>query len=782
MKPIASILLSAPAIAALVSFAEAAPSPTPIPMASLAPVPGIDDPNWPKVVIAGRLLEKGTKKPIADANVYVLPAKRKGVTASDGRFRIEGVPAGDFELLVNVTGYVRLAKKDGQGTDDPFFERTLYLERDSYQVYETTVYGKLDSGDDSAKSLKASVGQKLPGANNDPVKAVQNMPGVSRAASFSSQVIIQGSAPQDTRYLIDGQEVPIIFHFGGYSSVVFPEALERVDYLSAGYGVEYGRAMGGLVGVWTKKPDRDRLKGFAYADFINAGAGIETPVGEDGGLQLGLRHSYIGYLLEQAQKNKKDDKDNDGDLTAAPTFSDFAVIYDRPLSSVDDFKLDFIGSRDQLGFVIKDSPKNDAKLRGDFESGTSFIRFIPQWTHRHSDRTTTRLSLGLGKDWQKFVLDDQYFRLSFLSVTTRYELEHRWSESVASSFGLDDSFGWAKVDLNFPDFYSAGGISNPVSTGERRKVGVDSTTANVGAYLNNDVKLSPLWSLKPGLRFDYFHTIRESHASPRLAVKRSLTPYSSVRFATGLYYQPPREQETAERVGNPDLTSPRAIHFALGYENDLRAGSSNGFVFTGGPFYRKFERLVVPSSETVVRNGVASPEFYSNHGAGKAYGLEMLLRYEANPWTGWLSYTLGKSVRTQPGQPEYPSAYDQTHNVNVIIGRDLPRNWRVAGRFRYVTGNPFTPVIGSVFDADNDSYIPIRGPYYSQRVGAFYQLDLRADKKWVFAKFILTAYLDVQNATNHKNTESVSYAYDYSTRTDVTGLPIIPSLGVKGEF
>jgi hypothetical protein len=120
--------------------------------------------------------------------------------------------------------------------------------------------------------------------------------------------------------------------------------------------------------------------------------------------------------------------------------------------------------------------------------------------------------------------------------------------------------------------------------------------------------------------------------------------------------------------------------------------------------------------------------------------------------------------------------------LNLIVGRDLPRNWRIAGRFRFVTGNPLTPVTGSTFDADNDAYVPIRGPYYSERVGPFYQLDIRVDKKWIYNRMILTAYLDLQNATNRKNVESVSYAYDYSKRTDVTGLPIIPSLGLKGEF
>ncbi len=147
--------------------------------------PALAETSESRITVEGVLLERGTKKPIPEANVFVLPVKLKGTSDNQGRFRIEGVPEGEFEIVVNLTGYVRLSKTDTQRANELNPSRTLYLERDSYQVYETTVCGKLDSGDDSTRSLKASVAQKLPGSNGDPIKAVQNLPGVSRAAGFS---------------------------------------------------------------------------------------------------------------------------------------------------------------------------------------------------------------------------------------------------------------------------------------------------------------------------------------------------------------------------------------------------------------------------------------------------------------------------------------------------------------------------------------------------------------------------------------------------------------------
>jgi hypothetical protein len=99
-----------------------------------------------------------------------------------------------------------------------------------------------------------------------------------------------------------------------------------------------------------------------------------------------------------------------------------------------------------------------------------------------------------------------------------------------------------------------------------------------------------------------------------------------------------------------------------------------------------------------------------------------------------------------------------------------------------VTGNPTTPVIGASFDADNDVYLPKRGVIYSERLKDFSQLDVRLDKKWILQTEVWTAYLDVQNVLNQKNSETVRYAYDYSTKEDISGLPVMLAFGMKGEF
>ncbi len=86
-------------------------------------------------------------------------------------------------------------------------------------------------------------------------------------------------------------------------------------------------------------------------------------------------------------------------------------------------------------------------------------------------------------------------------------------------------------------------------------------------------------------------------------------------------------------------------------------------------------------------------------------------------------------------------------------------------------------------DYDAGTYAPVNsGNLNSARTGAFHQLDLRIDKTWTFSSWKLSAYLDVQNTYVHKNPEGVSYNYNYSQSSSLSGIPFLPIIGLRGEL
>jgi hypothetical protein len=114
----------------------------------------------------------------------------------------------------------------------------------------------------------------------------------------------------------------------------------------------------------------------------------------------------------------------------------------------------------------------------------------------------------------------------------------------------------------------------------------------------------------------------------------------------------------------------------------------------------------------------------------------------------------------------------------------LPYGFEVGARFRYVTGRPTTPLDyqGDFQRLDANRYTNNFGMFRSARVTDFHQLDVRVDKYFVFEKWTLNLYLDVQNVYNRMNTEATIYDYRGRLAFDVPGIPILPILGVRAQL
>ena len=92
--------------------------------------------------------------------------------------------------------------------------------------------------------------------------------------------------------------------------------------------------------------------------------------------------------------------------------------------------------------------------------------------------------------------------------------------------------------------------------------------------------------------------------------------------------------------------------------------------------------------------------------------------------------------------------FDQTHILHGAGHVHAAAQLAVGGRFRFVTGNPTTPVVGSVFNAEHAiEYDPVYGKVNSARVAAFNQLDLRVDKRWVYQWWLLDSTWTCRTST-----------------------------------
>jgi hypothetical protein len=263
---------------------------------------------------------------------------------------------------------------------------------------------------------------------------------------------------------------------------------------------------------------------------------------------------------------------------------------------------------------------------------------------------------------------------------------------------------------------------------------------------------------------------------PRLSVRYRLSKRATLKAAYGEYRQPPAPEDLSPVFGNPLLGVASGRHVLGGGEFQLT--QTLGLETT--VFYTH-------STGLAARNPLPSPlvaEALVDIGEGRSYGAQFLIRRTlADGLFGWVAYTLLRSERRdQPGTAYRLFDFDQTHVLTALAAYQLPRGFDVSARFRYATGYPRTPVVGSYFDARLNQYEPELGPKNGSRLPDFWQLDVRVAKRFTFGTNEIEAYLDVQNVTNRANPEEIAYSPDYTQKRYIDGLPILPVLGARWGF
>jgi len=126
------------------------------------------------------------------------------------------------------------------------------------------------------------------------------------------------------------------------------------------------------------------------------------------------------------------------------------------------------------------------------------------------------------------------------------------------------------------------------------------------------------------------------------------------------------------------------------------------------------------------------------------------------------TYTLFRSEFTDKDGIYRPSNWDTRHMLNLLGSYNLPSNWNISMRWRYVGGAPYSPIdmeLSTSKDAwsvTNRAYIDYER-YNTLRLKDSHQLDLRLDKEVYYEKLMLNFYLDVQNAYNFQSENAPIY-------------------------
>lgn len=783
-----SLLLSSAPLPSQAQTPELATQPsTPgaaeVPLSESAPPPSPQPPTVPQPVgeLVGRVLEAGTRDPLEDVAVMVEGSDSEVYTEvytdAEGRFELTDLPPGTVTLKLAFPRYFGQSVKVVITAQERSTGIYYLRPREDAPRYAMEVTTEKEKKQTTTYTLQLPEMQKIPGTFGDPVKAVQNLPGMARAPFGLGLLIVRGTGPNDTGTYLDGTRVPILFHFGALTSVFNPSVLDKIDYLPGGYSARYGRSIGGVVDLSTQDFIPARLHGYAEVDLLDSSFYVQSPLREDLAVSFSARRSYIDVLANPIIEATT------GTLVRFPRYWDFQVKADYQPSPQDNFQLMLFASDDRFEILgsADDSADSDSLNQALFGTYITQYKAKARWRHQLTPDLSSQLDVALGPEKRNTQFELGEFKLAPFQIFAREELSARLLPTLQLRSGLDLQVSRFDFLINL----SADGSGTDVSISNQ------AWGLSPALYADLDWLIGNQFRLMPGLRVDPLWVL-DNYATatvdPRLLFRSQVDKTTVLKGAIGKYSQPPGVQQFLKELNNPDLRSEFAVQGSFGFERRLLPqllldvtgyyGEQHDLI-VNGPGGGTFS-LVAPAlgGEST---GEAS---FVNEGQGRNYGVELLLRHDlTDKFFGWVSYTVNRAERKRIDEEDWGLFnFDQTHILNLVASYVLPHGFEASARFRFSSGLPYTPVENAVQDLDSGNWNPQYGAEDSARNPPFHALDVRAEKTWRFNTWKLNAYLDVQNVYNRANPEVSFYNFDFTERLYVQGLPILPVLGVRGEF
>jgi hypothetical protein len=698
----------------------------------------------------------------------------------DGRFVAKAEPGVGLRIIVAEPTHdpcIRDLDASKVSESSPFEIECVVAKR-IVATYETTVRAPPPTQAVTRYTLAQPELTSVPGTFGDPLRVLQNLPGVARTPFGLGLLVIRGAAPGDSGIFVEGHRVPILYHFLGGPSVFTPRLIKDIEFYPGNFGVKYGRATAGIVDVGFTSEATPRLHGQADINLLDSSAYVEGPLAKSWTGSVSARRSYIDLWLPLVLPSST--------TTASPVYWDYqlGVHRDLPAGRLAIFAF---GSDDTLKVISKDPSIGNLTL----DTETLFHKVIAIWS-AESHGWVNRLSPGFGYERLNFGAGQVGINQHQYAYELRDELSRQFGPllgpHVVWRLGFDGEDYLQDLFLNVPIAMDTRlyGDSNPIL--KPTTIPLDA----LGLALYTDATWEPGYglTLTPGVRGDWFRYVDQNRfsADPRLVVRWRAMPKLALKAGAGIFHQMQQPQFLDPHYGNPSLPTIWAAQYSVGFVRLFTDKLSLDTTF----YY------VQRHNEPVAVAGGFEPT-----GRERSYGMELILKHEfTQRFFGWIAYTLSRAEQTAytvngastsgggfgalqtPSAQNtvwYPTDFDQTHNF-ILVASYSWLKWRLGTRFRVVTGTPDTLMSEGAYDADAGLYACRQGPTNGARKPTFNQLDVRAERTWTFNAWQLGAYLDVQNIYNAQNPEFTIYDYRCRGSEPVRGIPFLPVFGIRGIF
>lgn len=661
--------------------------------------------------------------PLPFANVYLEGRTEGAMTDQQGRFWFKTFAKGNFTLVCSYLGYQTFRKNIHLRPGETIHLNIIMRQKEIRTPPLTVTASSFTTADQEGVTLTSLEVVTTPGAAADVFWAIKTYPGVQQVEEGAG-LFVRGGDVSETITILDGAIVAHPYKYesptGGFFGTFSPFLLKGTFFSSGGFSAQYGNALSGALIMESQDiPPRRQIT--ISIGLAAESAKIDLPLIEDRiGLSFSGNRSNTKMMFE-LNKSKKE-------------FSHYPFAYDLNLNLIYRYsrggyiKLFLFHEVDKVGVEVAD-PVYEAHYHGHSINRLYNLKF--------SD-LIGRVLLQGNLAFSGFQRDMALSAMHLILEDRLYQF--RLSGEYEVRFGLKLRGGL----LGFKD--------QALLTGEIPKdklnLNPEAETDQVDTHYrsNRSAGFLEVESHTPfglmlisGLRGEFESISKDFNFDPRISVILPLSAHASLTAAWGIYHQYPDARYYDPNIGNPKLSSMRAVHYILGYSYQ-----KEDQIVRIETYYKDYKGLLL---EDPVKN-------YINDGYGYAEGIDLFVKRSLGWLSGWISYSY---LRARRKWFEYkqltPPYFDITHNFTATVRYCLSPRLSLGLSYRHASGKPYTPAPGR---------------YNTARVPDYEKLDLSLSYLHQFFEGNLTVfYLAVSNLLNRVNIFDYRYSPDYSKREPV---------------
>ncbi|WP_224996804.1 TonB-dependent receptor [Cesiribacter sp. SM1] len=750
---------------------------------------GVHAQQQQRLTLSGYIRDASSGEELIGATVQVVELPGTGATTNIYGYYALPLPAGNYTLRYQYLGYQSIERQLNLASDTRL---DIELQPDEDQLEEVVITGERKDANVSEvgmsrEKLSVEAVKKVPAlfGEVDVLRTIQLLPGVQTAGEGTTGLFVRGGAADQNLVLLDEATVYNASHLFGFFSVFNPDAIKNLEIYKGGIPARFGGRLSSILDIQMKEGNNKEYVISGGVGLIASRLTVEGPIWKDrSSFIVSGRRTYADIFLRLSP--------NENINRNTLYFYDFNMKANLIMNENNRFYVSGYFGRDVLG------------LEDFFSLDWGNTTLTTRWNHLFNDRLFLNTSLIFSNFSYGFTGESATTQFTWGSTMREYNLKSAFTyylnEKNTLTFGLSSTF--RRFGAPVINFQSESDFEAPA---------VDDRYAFENAvYVGNEWKASPKFTAEYGLRysafnnigpgsvflyeegaerteetkagtisFDRFENIQFYHGlEPRMGLRYLLNEQSSVKASYNRMRQylqvasnataglPIERWIPADRYIRPLI----ADQVALGYFRNFK---QNTFETSVEVYYKWMDNLVDyklgDQANILFTNNI---ETEALEGKGWAYGAEFLVRKNIGTTTGWIGYTLGRTLRQVPGingGEVYPARYDRIHDLSVVLSHELNSRLSLSGTFVYSTGTAVSLPVGK---ANIDGFIT---PVYDDtrrnafRMPGYHRLDLAAtlknkprpgrrwDGSWTFS---------IYNAYARKNPFAITFEQVYNQDPD----------------